>query len=194
MDGLMTSPIVRGSPYGTMIYDKAKLLTRKEQGYATLAMELSIGTVQIDQTGKLLPEGDVTTVEYEMEIFVPGSDFTWLVFVSEPVQVERLAANNGGSLLRLLPSTVLENNDDDSPLIIRVALSQTCSTGTNPTFCQQNNRCYAGQNTLHADRLRRHSHLYPGPEVQFFIEVPIGEDATTKNYAFENKPEHRKIQ
>lgn len=101
----------------------------------------------------------LVTVERELEIVVDQSDFTWLVFVSEPVNMCCVKEDNGGVKLQVVDET-------EKPLVLRAAVLKLCSSGRNPVYCHPEQMLpkalLIGQGEYGAI-LRNHSHLYAGP-------------------------------
>ena len=167
-DASMISPIVRGAPYGTMIYDKRKFLddsTRSQ--FPTIASELPVESVRIDnEQNGTLEDGHTAWVNHEIQITVPASDMTWLIFVSERVQIQR-SSTSFGTVLRVVS---WDETEITKNFVLRVAPSETCSSGRNPVFCQQAYKDYAGKKDGYANLLRKHAHVYPGPNASFSFD------------------------
>jgi endoglucanase Acf2 len=207
----MSSPIVKGMPYATMRYEEG-LNSVDSSGennmLPTVASEIPFGTkdsVLVDG-GKFqldchsVSSGTATgvRVEHEVQIYIPANDFTWLVFFSEPVLVRcmPMVNNNDGSMLQVVGSApALDGDDDDdaadnsdasTPFIIRLAILNTCTTGRNPIYCnQEEQHVHSPKHALswgqgdYGDILRSHAHLYPGPNAAFSYEVNDEDDDMT---------------
>ena len=104
-------------------------------------------------------------VENELQFYVPSSDFTWLVFVSEPVQIKCKIQDDGQVWLQ-----VVGRKTQGRPFILRSALYMTCTKNRNPIYCHQEqlhpSALHLGQGE-YGQILRQHSHLYAGPESKF---------------------------
>uniref|UniRef100_A0A7S3L7Q4 glucan endo-1,3-beta-D-glucosidase n=1 Tax=Amphora coffeiformis TaxID=265554 RepID=A0A7S3L7Q4_9STRA len=167
-DGSMASPIVRGMPYGTMIYEKGKLAAGSTRSrFPTIASELPVESIRIDnQQNVMLEDGSRVWIEHELQIALPDSDMTWLIFVSERVQIQR-SPTSFGTVLQVVSWGDAETTKD---LVLRVTQSETCSSGRNPVYCQQEFKDYAGRKDGYSDLLRKHAHIYPGPNASFTFD------------------------
>jgi len=135
-------------------------------------------------------------VNEDVELYFPESDFTWLVFFSRPVFVQcyinpsKLIGavslppgaidtsshdNNPSAFqLRVNPIEAFTDMeaDGDEPLIVRIALANNCTTGTNVNFCNQNN---ARDQSAFRTLLRDHAEVYPtSPSVKYVFSDPVG--------------------
>jgi endoglucanase Acf2 len=206
----MTSPIVKGMPYATMRYDRLPTKTTWTSSgvVPTVVSEAPFGNKEYvlvdgkaglldchgdgDGTGSSSSNDDSTSssavrVEHEIQIYIPASDFTWLVFFSEPVLVRCSPMKRNGSqeeedgtMLQIVGSALgdtRDNNSASSPFIIRTAILNTCTTGKNPPYCQQpeqstsvdgvDARMIPWGREDYGCILRRNAHLYPGPLADF---------------------------
>lgn len=197
----MAAPIVKGMPYATMVYNKTKLALVDKNNNSdknddsrlvpTVAFELPMGDDVIvdgkddesvwnkDDDGDNDRGSRVAWVHHELQVHIPASDLTWLVFVSERALVQQITDPIGGAyVLRILEfddnESSKSNNIDQENFVLRVALAKTCSTGNDPIYCAQKQQqqpnfptYYAGFHKDYADLLRRHAHIYPGPDAAF---------------------------
>jgi len=144
----MTAPIVRGMPYATVVYGGTTL--------PVVASDIPIGKAPlIDGTTSLSCDGEHVTanVKRDIELYFKGSDFTWLVFYSRPVTVYCTA--DIGAAFKL---HVLSDRNNDAPLVVRIALVNSCTTGSDSIFCY---RGMANDRSTHVDLLREHAGVYP---------------------------------
>jgi len=188
----MSSSIVKGMPYATMVYEDFDDVNGKRGSSSlssllpTIASEIELERNPIaDSDGRkeLIcsstsspPDGRASNkplrVERELEMEFGASDYTWLVFFSEPVRVQCVVTEKGGVQIQ-----VVERSDDDEPLVIRAALYKTCSSGRSPTDCHQERMhptaLLAGQGDF-GTVLRQRAHLFPGPDTRFDYSVDDG--------------------
>jgi hypothetical protein len=139
-------------------------------------------------------------VNREVELFFKESDFTWLVFFSEPVMVQCVMVKATQDVVSATggePKTnfgiqlqVVGREDDvddhDRPFFIRIALSKYCTSNWNPIYCHQEQmHPYAlnlGQGR-YADLLRDHSAFFPGPDTSF--DYAIDDDSKEISLSFD---------
>jgi hypothetical protein len=140
--------------------------------------------------------GNTALVQKEVQLHFINSDFTWMVFFSQPVRI-RCDVSSGDEKLRDFSLSVVSiGNDEDGgvdqqdenldmtadekkehePLTVRVALLDQCTTGNGniQQHCKQeqvhgNNDTAAAQDkTLYAQMLRDGAHVVPvNPDIQF---------------------------
>ena len=167
----MSSSLVRGMPYATMHYHyNSDEGTFMDSVVPTLLAEIKLRSPPIvDSTHELnctkgeIAEGDEMTVFETVKLTFIESDYTWLVYYSQPVRVRCL--ENDGDKTFVLQVTGLAQGEpknglqDDSVLTSRIALMNNCTHGTNPTHCIRGkpyNRSEYGK------LLTKHSSIYPG--------------------------------
>jgi hypothetical protein len=158
----MTTPLVRGAPYTTMKYSHAtprvfvqRWLNKEiivdggdvETGSAPKRLVCSSTFGQFSQPAVL--------VERELKMQFDTSDMTWLLFVSQPTWFVCTTSYVDLSKEYNLPPGVIgpEQPIDKKPFfelratapmrkgIVRVALSNNCSTGQNP-ICKMSRVCF----------------------------------------------------
>lgn len=156
-------------PYTTVKYDSIPIVSdHHDPMFPTIVSEIPIHTdyITIDETTKwTCSSPDPVWVQNELQFYVPSSDFTWLVFVSEPVQIKCMVQSNGHVWLQ-----VVGRQGDDRPFVLRSALYMTCTKNRNPIYCHQEqlhpSALHWGQGE-YGDILRQHAHLYAGPTSKF---------------------------
>ena len=184
----MSSSITKGMPYGTMIYDTIQQTDNHGSLILpTIAAEMLLAANPI-------VDGDTTIqcrtthakpfmVQREVELFFKQSDFTWIVFVSEPVLMQCILDANGMMKLQVVDWN--EDADISRALVIRVALSKKCTSGVNPIYCHQEKlhptALLLGQGN-YAKQLRKHVNFFPGPNTKFDYEF---ENAITSKIIFD---------
>jgi hypothetical protein len=153
----MQSPIVRGSPYTSMIYTRST-----PRIFAERAMTHSrLSTVEVDPEGDGDGDGDKkktllcgtedgvfgesVMVERELRVSFDASDMTWLIFVSEPTEFECSNVVRDHSLdppsavgIPMLSDPAHADHFDLRAVrpmekgMVRVAMGNNCTTGQNP--------------------------------------------------------------
>jgi hypothetical protein len=189
--GSMKSHIVRGMPYATMRYSGGMLPTLFS---ALRPMETPIvdGSKEVQCTelflnGTFAKHATTTdsktstamTVEKEILMHFKGSDFTWVVFFSRPVQIEcavtklqefstpgPLASVNWQLNVIDIMDNPAKNEDDDDDvnddeLVVRVALVNQCTSGKSDMVAHCSNSSQFQDIDAYLELLRSHAHLYP---------------------------------
>eukprot|EP00457_Paulinella_chromatophora_P001814 gb/GEZN01001816.1/.p1 GENE.gb/GEZN01001816.1/~~gb/GEZN01001816.1/.p1 ORF type:complete len:892 (+),score=103.73 gb/GEZN01001816.1/:400-2676(+) len=182
-EGSMYAPVVRGMPYATMEYKHATPRLAGEMGVATaptLTMEgktagpaVSVQAVDSDLDGtsaasKVNPVvgcgngtfGAPFTIHRELTLHFKISDMTWLVFPSQAIEVV-CWSNASGFELRATKK--------QETFVWRVAISNNCTTGRNPIFCNNSQPQLLGG---YATSLRRHAHVYPSGDAHVRFLFP----------------------
>lgn len=187
----MQSSIVRGMPYATMQYmdwrnsdaTPMESSTKTSRIYPTIASEISVAKTPLGDGETPIPcssntdPANAVRVEREIELFFKTSDFTWLVFLSEPVMVLCIVDDKSETThLQIVdfatppPTTTTETSVDQTPLTIRVALWKPCTSGSDPIYCHQEEMhptaLHIGQGKYH-EILSQHASTYPGPNTSF---------------------------
>ena len=182
MDAKMSTNIVRGMPYGTMSYDSIRTASEASSGkvtYPTIASGPTLTSGVIDGDTEMdCSTTDSFRVDSEMEVFFEESDYTWMVFVSEPVEVQCV----DNSYLQIVDKVFAQ----DGPLVVRVALLEDCTTGRNPNTCQVT-RGKRVANTpsidVYRELLRSYSNAFPGSRTT--IEYSFSDDTTASQLVFD---------
>jgi hypothetical protein len=170
-------------PYGTMRYEEMKTSKHGKIMMPTVSSEIPlIGNPIVDGKTELKCQSRkpvLVKVEREVEMHFKSSDFTWLVFFSEPVTIQCIVDEDSGAIqLQVVDSDSDKRTDADdegaSPFFIRIALTKLCTSNMNPIYCHQEQMLpYAlnlGQGR-YDDLLRNHSHIIPGPNTSFHYAV-----------------------
>lgn len=182
----MRCPIVRGAPYASMeyVYSTPRIFVeRAMSGKMILDNDPFSSNVLC---GSKFNEFSQTPflVEKEIKIHFDTSDMTWLIFVSEPTSfictnsiLDSTKANN------LPPGVVPPATDpNESPLfelratkpmrrgMVRIAMSNNCTTGQNPQYCV---RGQPKDETAFEQLLRDHSNVYPTAEADIQFTFPV---------------------
>ncbi len=163
----MRSPVVRGSPYVTMQYAGVKPYMMSHQ-------ELT-GIYADGKKVRCSSVGSMFLARRELEIVFSGeysSDYTWLVFLSEPMKLkctsdfvqEKVDGPTPGSpkVWRSMPLFQLEAVEAPEKCVIRAALANNCTSGVNLANCEGTTE---GRNqTAYSNILRKHANVYPNGE------------------------------
>lgn len=139
--------------------------------------------------------GGGVLVEEDVELRFPESDFTWLVFFSRPVRVRcyvnpakavgsaslppgAASAEDNPSAFQLRVDSKSDGgvdgdgDDDEEPLVVRIALANNCTAGTNVHFCD---RSRPRDQSSFASVLRDGASVYPtSPAVKYAFSDPEG--------------------
>ena len=185
----MSTPIVKGMAYATMSYKSLSIsdpISGQELSPA-IATEVPLsGHVIVDKSSKMPcttvdsdddeSKSSAFVVQKELELYSPESDFTWLVFVSEPVKIT-CQTHGATTLIRVVGGSRLRNQDD--PFFFRTALFKPCTKGMNPVYCHQEQMhptaLHIGQGD-YGEVLREHAHLFPGSKAAVSYEFDRNED------------------
>lgn len=170
------SSILRGMPYGTMEYAPGVKPVIASEVVAELPV---IDGSQELQCGKLdahhdtvAEKSDSVLARSDVELYFPESDFTWLVFFSRPVRISCFINPSKAEGTVSLPPGAISSTDNrnafqlhledahdaDEPLMVRIALANNCTAGTNVNFC---NRYEAEDQSKFMSVLREHAGVYP---------------------------------
>lgn len=175
----MTSSIVKGMPFATMLYDRFHRTDSSGMRIVpTIASQIDLlEKPVIDGKTQMECNGQAFRAEKEIHLLFKESDFTWLAFFSEPVAVTCMRdKSNGGILIQVVDSESAKDMDNqgDEPLVIRVALFKSCSSGQSPIYCHQEQMhptaLLLGQGE-YGNLLRKYANVYPGPNTTVHYEV-----------------------
>jgi len=145
----------------------------------------------------------VQEVRSELEMMFDASDFTWLVFFSEPVKVRCVVIDDpdkdevSGIRIQVVgrvnydDSTGSDGEEEEeelAPLVVRAALYKSCTSGRSPIYCHQEQMhataLLLGQGE-YGRILREHAHLYPGPNARFGYDVDQDNGSNEINMIFD---------
>ena len=176
----MSAPIAKGMPYATMIYESLDTMTDHGLLVPAIATEVPVNqTVIVDQQTILKCATDsknTVLVEKEIQFYIPESDFTWLTFVSEPVEIS--CQTFGRITIFQVESAPNRGFGEIKPFVLRTALFKSCTHGRNPVYCHQEQMYPSALMTGQGDYgmlLRNHAHLYPGPKSSVSYEFDANE-------------------
>ena len=192
----MESTIVRGMPYATMEYSERATVSK--DGLVVLPSimaPISFGKDMIvDRTKhiKCTPLGAIANVQSEIEIHFKDSDFTWLIFFSEPVEVKCFSSESASSSAIQVQEAL---DSSEEKLIIRAALLDSCSTGQNPVGCRKGlgDRLEEEEQVEeYAEILRDCARFYPGKNTS--VHYRVEEDSAEVEMVFDWDVQEMKMQ
>jgi hypothetical protein len=180
--GEMRSPIVRGSPYITMEYSSLRPMVMSRQEITKMIVD---GKKEVHCGGS----GSTVHIEREAELVFSGavsSDYTWLLFVSEPMDMkcsmEFLQERGEGPTpgapgeMRSMPHFKLAAESVYETAVLRTALVNNCTMGTNLGNCE--GKAQGRNQTEYAQILRENYMLYPTGESR------VGYESSGLNWAY----------
>lgn len=165
----MASSIIRGMPYSTMHYPKPLSSTEM---FPTIAAEIALQGDPI-RDGNTTMECTPTPTRVERELKLTfQSDYTWMIFFSEPVMVQCI---DSGTVVQWQVVKLADDNTALDQLTIRAALLTSCANGNNAIYCNDNNQDPV-LTKEYEGLLRERSHLYPGPhaDVRYGVNTTSG--------------------
>lgn len=186
----MESTIVKGMPYVTVEYVErvAKSSETGEILFPAIAAKTKLREMPIidgNHTMECSTKGEKTVVKREIQLHFDGSDYTWLVFTSEPVWLECYSLDDSQMTFIQIVDSASDSVDENSSLIVRVALLNSCTTGENPVSCNKGvgDRLIEEDQVIeYADLLRQYSNYYPGKQTS--VSYNISDDAREADLTF----------
>lgn len=174
----MSASIVKGMPYMTMHYPKS---LSDQDMFPTIVSEMELVAPPLADGKNTVKcqHGIASRVESELRLSFGGSDFTWLVFFSQPVMikcVEEPKGIDGAAVVFQVVDLVDTEEEENDPeqLTIRTALLNSCTNGENQIFCAHK------KSSTYIDKygklLRERAHLYPGPRADVDFDIDSKND------------------
>jgi len=177
----MTTHLVRGMPYATMEYSGSGIVPAITSAKALASTPVVDGGKSTLRCGKMTDsssgggkgEGSTVVAEREVVLHFKGSDFTWAAFFSRPVTLSCQAVDVDESgpgvmyekmfQMSAVPvvSSGEHHDDDDAPLVVRVALVNECTTGDSAIAAHCEPERAMADVDGYLDLLRRHVASYP---------------------------------
>ena len=208
VDNMMTTHLVRGMPYATMVYSGDSISPSITSGGLLASpplidgsKKLTCGEMALDEITQRPTKYSSSktessmTVEREVLLHFESSDFTWVVFFSKPVQISCYEVPKNDGMVGILPDTMFQlfvtssNSDDDDgdnnkPLVTRVALVDECTTGKSNVaeHCEEKRRMKGSDDYL--DLLRASSGMYPKNPI-LELDMSTEEKKEEARYAFD---------
>ena len=172
----MKSNIVKGMSFVSMEYDKSNT----GNGDALLPTIASASRLEdhilVDGKKMVLDCTIDIRVEKDIELYFPESDYSWMSFFSEPVDI-RCSLDNGKSMIQVVGyDEKASNGSCSSPsktLMIRLALVDQCTK--NSTTCRLGLfRALPDEpeRKEYVSLLRTHVDVYPGSNTSFSYAMP----------------------
>mmetsp|Transcript_19302 Transcript_19302/g.47724 ORF Transcript_19302/g.47724 Transcript_19302/m.47724 type:complete len:898 (+) Transcript_19302:60-2753(+) len=187
-DAFMKTHIVRGMPYATMIYSGGILpsLFSYNGPADNPVIDGSTELVCGQYKDKKISNATSATVQEKIQLHFINSDFTWMLFFSQPVEVE-CGTTPGDEKLAQFQLNVKSYSKDDEELLVRMALMDCCTTGMAniKQHCAERNQLLGG----YAELIEQSSSVFPtSPAVH--IEYPSSESENkTTHLQFDWKPD-----
>jgi hypothetical protein len=177
----MKTAIVRGSPYTSMEYkDSTPKITAQRSTTRKPVIDNNENNTLICGSGKGV-YGEPKMVQNEVRISFDVSDFTWLVFFSEPTEIACSITPEPPAIFYGLGVPPPENLPHGTfeivamnPMkigMVRIALANNCTTGGNPEYCHTLGTPV--NNTEFMDLLRAHSDVYPTGKADVRFTFPV---------------------
>jgi len=176
----MKSTVVRGMAFVTMMYDVFS--STFETTFPTVASGVGLAGDPIidgDAEATLTCDNGETSykVTKEIQLQTTTADFTWLVFVSEPVHVKCFKPDDGGFEIQVVQLLTDVPDFSNRPLILRAALLNNCTSGTNRRYCETEDGEPNPTDEIdaYASVLRKGAGYYPGEnnEVHFYASPDL---------------------
>ena len=194
MDSQARTTVVKGMPYATLEYESVPIVSDGLDAlYPTIVSEIPIHVdyVTIDETTKwTCTTNESVWVHNELQFYVPASDFTWLIFVSEPVQIKCTVRENDHVHLQVVGRRAFAPS---TPFVLRSALFMTCTKNRNPIYCHQEqlhpSALHWGQGE-YGQILRQHAHLYAGPKSRFSYDFDDTEQMAVLQFDWDAQSTH----
>jgi hypothetical protein len=172
----MVSHIVRGMPYATMRYFGGVLPSLYSYN-AHASLPLIDGTIQLE-CGVLGGDGQeeagsTVTAYKEVQLHFFNSDFTWIVFFSQPVDIQCAVSEGDEKTAEFFLNITSYSTDEENPLTVRLALIDQCTTGKSDLAQHCDEKAEWKDQEGYIELLRSSSHVFPtSPTVDF--EYPEG--------------------
>eukprot|EP01035_Chromulina_nebulosa_P020063 gene20063-26049_t len=162
--------IARGSPYISTMYFNAtpRLLVHRS------LIDLPIIDGLTNQTKLTCSNvsGEFTNppvlVNRHIQLRFHASDMTWMVFFSEPTEVQ-CSSTLKETLDTNPPYFELRATNKYSKGMVRIAMANNCTSGLNPRYCEDGKR---RDNSAYLNMLIRHADLYPTAKADIELDYP----------------------
>lgn len=183
-ESFMKTHIVRGMPYATMVY--AGDVLPSIFSYNAPASDIIVDddndeSPKVLECGVLDHDGAVNgatavTVEKELKMHFINSDFTWLLFFSQPVVIE-CGISEGDIQISEFQMNVKSTAFPTEPLFVRLALVDQCTTGKADIQMHCSQRMESADLEEYVAMLRKSSSVFPtSPRVHLEYSKDDDED------------------
>lgn len=164
----MKTSIVRGMPYATMIYAGdvlPSLFSYNAPASVLLVDEDDESSTKVLECGVLEEDATITnattiTVKKELKMHFLNSDFTWLLFFSQPVQIE-CGISKGDVQISEFQMNVKSTTFPAEPLFVRLALIDQCTTGKSDIHKHCAEKMKQADQEEYTAMLRNSSSIFP---------------------------------
>ncbi|GMI40347.1 hypothetical protein TeGR_g9517 [Tetraparma gracilis] len=176
----MRAPLVRGSPYVTMEYEAGIIPTLTSDFYPltsevapSTGLYLAVDDTTSSNTTLHCDTGETVTVTKSVTLSLIGSDFTYILYPSRPLDFKCRSAPPPPPAPPLAPGVVGPARDTSAvfelfaaeplaePLTLRLALASNCTTGANLKFCQNSAPTPPSKSAQFRRLLDLHANKYP---------------------------------
>lgn len=180
---MMRSPIVRGAPYTSMIYkESTPKITVDRPILTNPVVDEDEDNVLICGEGEGVFSDEPKLVKKELKVHFDTSDFTWLIFVSEPTSFVCSTVAEPVSTEMLPPGVVSKIHGPEGHFVlkatapmtvgmVRIAIGNNCTTGLNPEYCGPLRK--ARDQTEFITLLRKHAEVYPTGKADIRFTFPV---------------------
>lgn len=187
-DAFMKTHIVRGMPYATMIYSGG-ILPSLFSYHGPAGNPIIDNTTELvcgQYEGKTITNATSAMVQQKVQIHFISSDFTWMLYFSQPVEIE-CGTTPGDFNLAEFQLNVKSYSHEDA-LVVRLALIDQCTTGKSNIHQHCTDKFLDG----YASLIEQSSSVFPtSPTVD--IEYPNAEAKSKKAHLkFDWKPDSAK--
>lgn len=189
----MTSNIVRGMSFATMEYKKDFV---GGDVLPTIAAPLAMkDPILMDGSDNQLKCSNTTSkkalVEKDMELYFHDSDFSWMVFFSQPVWIQCFVIpdvqsdvvgvedQKGKTYIQVVEVDEKDCDGFADTLVVRAALIDQCTTNFNAASCREglgNRGEDEPKKGAYTELLRQHADSYPGRHTSFSYNISDGDD------------------
>lgn len=182
---MMRSPIVRGSPYTSMIYDNATPRLYTERPLRSISIDKGLGGKELicgEGKGNFSVQSVEVTRELRFEF--EEADMTWVLFLSEPMSFScsQYDSRKDSWELPPLPPGVVPTITNPSyfdlvatkPVrqgMVRLAMVNNCTSGQNRLYCGSN--MHGVNQQAYEDLIRDHADVYPTAKADMEFTFPV---------------------
>uniref|UniRef100_A0A7S2YTX3 glucan endo-1,3-beta-D-glucosidase n=1 Tax=Entomoneis paludosa TaxID=265537 RepID=A0A7S2YTX3_9STRA len=185
-DAYMKTSIVRGMPFATMKYASGVLPSLFSFNAPASKPVVDGGKSKMecgvlsgpDKEGRTISHGTTTTVQKELSLHFVNSDFTWMLFFSDPVQVECGVTEADDIHVAEFQLNVKSVKGDDEPLLVRLALADQCTTGHSNIHEHCEERNAMDDSDGYVDLLRKYTQYATNPKVSMVYPQEDDEEQT----------------
>jgi len=168
----MKTSVVRGMAFATMVYAGGVLPTLYSYNAPASGIVLDGGDEDDEYNPQVLTcgvldddDGNLSNttsvwVNKEVKMHFRGSDFTWLLFFSQPVEIECGITDEDPQIAQFLMNVATLSLPSD-PLYVRLAMVDQCTTGKSDIHQHCETRMGDREVEEYAAAIRGSSHIFP---------------------------------